>query len=470
MRLVLGLLLATLAGGCTDWMTTAPRGLVVTVLYFDNRTGDDSLDVLGKGIADMMITDLAQVEGLTVVEREKLQEIVTELELQQTRFFDPATAGEIGKVVGATHAITGAIHAWAPDIRIDVRLVDVKTAEVALTDQVTGPKDRFFELEQDLATSFVEALEPTLPAPPQADRIEDGDLVLEYARGLDQLDRGELGTAYELLQALVERAPGFGLAAKRRDEAGGRIREARERREALLGEAHRTLLQNADEVLSGDITTLGEKGAGRWLGYRQVRGALFEGAASSLVVNATLGVGRTVPRKDRISFVAMLREYVDNAVKYNAELRAWHAKRKRVPTTSQLDQDDDARAGQLHVSWSRITPRTDDMALKLADAVCNGNLPAARPFGTNPKPPKIDAGLGESVAEELQRTIDDIAVFQKLHHERQTVRLMDRLGDCLLALGQRERAVATWQEALDRFPTSGEYDTVERKLLDNHRR
>ena len=48
----------------------------VAVLYFDNNSPNREYDVLQKGLADMLVTDLSQVESLQVVEREKLQALV----------------------------------------------------------------------------------------------------------------------------------------------------------------------------------------------------------------------------------------------------------------------------------------------------------------------------------------------------------------------------------------------------------
>src|SRR5687767_1329816 len=77
---------------------------IVAVLYFDNNTGDASLDVLQKGFADMMVTDLSSVDALQLVEREKLQAIIEEQKLQRSRYFDPKTAVKLGKLVGAQYA------------------------------------------------------------------------------------------------------------------------------------------------------------------------------------------------------------------------------------------------------------------------------------------------------------------------------------------------------------------------------
>src|SRR5262249_24715982 len=72
--LLLGIVLLGLA-------VSAVAGSVrtVVVFYFDNDIGDSNFDYLGKGFADMMVTDLTVVPEIQVVEREKLEAILQEL-------------------------------------------------------------------------------------------------------------------------------------------------------------------------------------------------------------------------------------------------------------------------------------------------------------------------------------------------------------------------------------------------------
>jgi TolB-like protein len=103
----------------------AAERVTVAVLYFDNNSPDREYDVLQKGLADMLVTDLSQVDSLQVVERDKLQKLVDELKLQRSKFFDPSTAQQLGKGIGARYAVTGALAAIEPRMRIDVRVIEV---------------------------------------------------------------------------------------------------------------------------------------------------------------------------------------------------------------------------------------------------------------------------------------------------------------------------------------------------------
>ena len=79
----------------------APRPPTVAVSYFDNNTGQAEMAPLAKGLADMLITDLAAVPGIQIVEREKLNQALAELQLSRSRFIDPATAQKLGRGLAA---------------------------------------------------------------------------------------------------------------------------------------------------------------------------------------------------------------------------------------------------------------------------------------------------------------------------------------------------------------------------------
>lgn len=83
---------------------------VVAVLYFDNNSfGKDRADYdgLGKGIADLLITDMASNANVRVVERERIQALLVEQNLTREKTIDQATAIRLGKIVGAQYMITG---------------------------------------------------------------------------------------------------------------------------------------------------------------------------------------------------------------------------------------------------------------------------------------------------------------------------------------------------------------------------
>jgi TolB-like protein len=192
---------------------TAPKTLAV--LYFDNRTGNPDYDALGKGMAAMMITDLAAVEDLQVVEREHLQELLKEMESQRSSYFDQSTAVKAGKVVGAQYILAGQIVAVKPRIRLDTRVVNVQTSETMKTAQVTGNEEKFFELQQKLAQTLIDGLalsltpegREQLQAQQEANRIDRMSTMVSLSQAISLFDRGEYVDAVSRMAPVMRSQP-----------------------------------------------------------------------------------------------------------------------------------------------------------------------------------------------------------------------------------------------------------------------
>ena len=98
-------------GLITPGIMPAQAKPVVAVLYFDNTSiGKDRADYdgVGKGIAELMINDLLANPNVRVVERERVQALLTEQNLVKTGAVDAQTAIKLGVMIGAQYMITGA--------------------------------------------------------------------------------------------------------------------------------------------------------------------------------------------------------------------------------------------------------------------------------------------------------------------------------------------------------------------------
>ncbi|MGH7963812.1 MAG: CsgG/HfaB family protein, partial [Candidatus Binatia bacterium] len=82
-----------------------PRTLAVT--YYRNL-GAPELSFLQKGLTALLINDLSQVRDLRVVERDRLQALLEELQLGSTGLVNQDTAPKVGRLLGAGKVATGA--------------------------------------------------------------------------------------------------------------------------------------------------------------------------------------------------------------------------------------------------------------------------------------------------------------------------------------------------------------------------
>jgi len=184
----------------------------VAVLRFDNNTGDTRYDHLGRALAAMMISDRSVVEEIQLVERERIEDLQKELEA----YVDPATAQSVGMMVGAEYVVTGAFVAIDPEMRLDTRVDRVETSEIVKTAHVTGKKDEFLALEQELADSLVDGLgvvlsgedRERLRAQQEANRIDDVETMIAFSQALCFLDGGDYVDGLEQIQKVRDAAPG----------------------------------------------------------------------------------------------------------------------------------------------------------------------------------------------------------------------------------------------------------------------
>jgi curli biogenesis system outer membrane secretion channel CsgG len=131
---------------------------VLAVAYFDAHSIRPEIEPLGRGVADMLTTDLGSAPALRVVERTRIAEVLAELDLQRSDFVDPASAQSLGKGVGATGVVVGSLTVAIGGMRIDARVVDVATGEIRATAQATGTEEQFFALEAEVARELLAGL------------------------------------------------------------------------------------------------------------------------------------------------------------------------------------------------------------------------------------------------------------------------------------------------------------------------
>jgi TolB-like protein len=184
--------LLLLLGAATSLAAQEPDRSVVAVVRFDNNTGDERYDNLGRAMSSMMISDLSAIERIQLVERERMEEVMAEQNLQYSGRVDEETAVTLGMIVGAQYMVFGSFVTMDPEMRIDTRVTKTETAEIVTTADVRGQNQSLFDLQQQLADTLIAGFE----------------LVLTYSEALCLLDYGAYPEAFEAIQRVRSAAPG----------------------------------------------------------------------------------------------------------------------------------------------------------------------------------------------------------------------------------------------------------------------
>ncbi len=167
---------------------------------------------LSKGFPSMMINYMAGATDLKVIERERIQWILNELELQQKAdVVDQSTAVRIGKLLGANAVLFGTFIMQEDEMWLSTRMVKVETSEILLSEKVMGDPDDFFELIEELSLKMTRAINVEMEETEMGtgSSTRSLDAVLAYSDGLEELEDGNYRAAYEKFLEAQEYDPNY---------------------------------------------------------------------------------------------------------------------------------------------------------------------------------------------------------------------------------------------------------------------
>jgi len=184
----------------------------VAVTDFTNSGQTKELDLLGKGLAAMLMTDLSKAKALTVVERLKLESLFNEIKLEGV---DASTAARPGLLLGASKIVTGSylsLDGKSLDIVSSLTMTKTKTSRPSKS--ISGGIDKFFDIEKELALGIIDDMGIVLT---EAERnaivkkvpTRSFDAFMAYSRGLYYEDKGMYKEAAQEYQKAISIDPNF---------------------------------------------------------------------------------------------------------------------------------------------------------------------------------------------------------------------------------------------------------------------
>jgi serine/threonine-protein kinase len=167
----------------------------VVVIGFANISGSPEDDWLGAGIAETLTTDAGQLEGVTVVSRERVSEALRTI-LQQTEERGDPVHLRAGRELNAKWVISGGFQRSGDAVRVTASVLDVATGQLAATTKVDGSLHAIFDVQDRLARALVTALRPAVA--PHGPAQQETDVVEAY----EAFSRGVLNRRAESFEAL----------------------------------------------------------------------------------------------------------------------------------------------------------------------------------------------------------------------------------------------------------------------------
>lgn len=450
---------------------------VVSVMYFDNDSKDPELEFMRKGLTDLLITDLVAYEGVRVVERTRLEDVMKELNFQQTKYVDKATAAKLGKVLNSTYLIYGSLILTGTRLTIAARLVQSGTGEVLLTVKEQDERDKIFDIEQRLVNQLVAKIDAKLSASDQARRkakVPDLATLVAYGKALDLSDQGKVDEAQAAMRAVVSKSPTFLLGRERQTELLKAFEEYQKKKKDLISGQIVELGKLVDKALADepkyDSLTVDQKQ--RYLVMRMLKGRFLARVMKQYLSNRDENFRVARVGSEGKALLAM-RDWVENQRRFMAEYARGSRQHATVADgisypaslTSYRMTDEEERLVQDSKIGSASL--TDFDLQTLAEFVLSGRADDGTSFTVAPTLGAVDLKEKKAVTDAVDLEIKNglaryVAGDKRAEHDAS--RLLEYKASLGVNEGDLDAAIGSYQQILDAFPTSSRASWVEGRI------
>ena len=191
----------------------------VAIMYFNNSAigkAHEELAPLSKGICDILISEMQDNSGITVIERDQLQSLLSEQKLVTDKAVDQSTAVKVGKLLSVHHMLFGGfVTDPSGTMILTVHSTNVETGVIEYTTTGTDKTANLLALIHKVAGKLNAGLKlPDIPKQVgEARAAKDEKIpftsVMLYSRGLEAKDAGKKSEAISLFSQALKSFPGY---------------------------------------------------------------------------------------------------------------------------------------------------------------------------------------------------------------------------------------------------------------------
>jgi serine/threonine protein kinase/tetratricopeptide (TPR) repeat protein len=191
----------------------------IAVLSFRNMSGDQSLNWLDSGLAELLTTNLSQVKGMDVLSREQIFRAIKRKGQQNAPELPPEVALDVARDAGADTCVSGSLmRLGASKLRVDLHVQDTRTGKILFSDKVESDDiNGIFTMVDAMTARLAERALPASQMPastPQVIEVMTSNLeaMRHYQVALDYFRKAQGDEAIREFEEAVHIDPQFGMA------------------------------------------------------------------------------------------------------------------------------------------------------------------------------------------------------------------------------------------------------------------
>lgn len=196
----------------------------LAILDFSNNSllEKEKYSSLSAGIAEIMITELSNIQSIKLVERKQINELIQEMALSQSGLIAEDKGIQVGKLLGVKYLVMGSyMVSFGEKMRVDMRIVEVETGLTVKAEQVTDKVSNLFNIIKILNEKITKDLDIKLTQDEkqQLKRAQASKDVIEtFSKGLELEKMGKIEEAKKMYLKALKKDANFDPARKKLQE------------------------------------------------------------------------------------------------------------------------------------------------------------------------------------------------------------------------------------------------------------
>ena len=196
----------------------------LAILDFSNNSllEKEKYSSLSAGIAEIMITELSNIQSIKLVERKQINELIQEMALSQSGLIAEDKGIQVGKLLGVKYLVMGSyMVSFGEKMRVDMRIVEVETGLTVKAEQVTDKVSNLFNIIKLLNEKITKDLDIKLTQDEkqQLKRAQASKDVIEtFSKGLELEKMGKIEEAKKMYLKALKKDANFDPARKKLQE------------------------------------------------------------------------------------------------------------------------------------------------------------------------------------------------------------------------------------------------------------
>lgn len=179
----------------------------LAVIDFQVQSDNLQYKYLGKGFAEFISIEILKTKDITLIERDKRNQIIEEMEFSLSDLADEGNQIRIGRLLAANYLVTGNIYDFAGTLSITFELIDTETSQIILKDKIDDKVSNYNFLTASIAGSIIKHFTVETPEAivakaevKEVKEVKAEEVLLHFSKGIDAYDKKDLSTAKKQLE------------------------------------------------------------------------------------------------------------------------------------------------------------------------------------------------------------------------------------------------------------------------------